>query len=96
MLGFLIYCIRDKFKMPHEKILLLEDHAETREQTMRVLVDAGYDAQAVATGAEAVELARRELFDLLIADVYLPDESGIQVFQQIRAIRPANAGSVSP
>jgi signal transduction histidine kinase/CheY-like chemotaxis protein len=80
--------------MPHEKILLLEDHAETREQTMRVLADASYDVRAVATGAEAIELARREPFDLLIADVYLPDVSGIQVFQQIRTIRPDIAGIV--
>ena len=80
--------------MSHEKILLLEDHAETREQTTQVLVEADYAVQAVATGAAAVELARREPFDLLIADVYLPGLSGIQVFQQIRTIRPDIAGIV--
>jgi signal transduction histidine kinase/CheY-like chemotaxis protein len=78
--------------MPHEKILLLEDHTETRDQTVQVLTDAGYTVQAVATGAEAIAGARREPFDLLIADVYLPDLSGIQVFQQIRALRPDIAG----
>ena len=78
--------------MPNERILLLEDHAETREQTAHVLVDAGYQTQAVATGGEAIDLARREPFDLLIADVYLPDLTGIEVFRQIRVFRPDIAG----
>ena len=80
--------------MPNERILLLEDHAETREQTAHVLVDAGYQTQAVATGAEAIELARREPFDVLIADVYLPDFTGIEAFQQIRVFRPDISGIV--
>ena len=80
--------------MPTEHILVLEDHAETREQTAQVLVDAGYYVQAAGTGAEAIELAHREPFDVLIADVYLPDQSGIQVFQQIRLVRPDIAGIV--
>ncbi len=78
--------------MPNEHILLLEDHPETREQTAQVLVAAGYHVQTAADGAQAIELARREPFDLLIADVYLPDQSGIQVFQQIRVIHPDIAG----
>lgn len=80
--------------MPHEHILLLEDHAETREQTAQVLIDAGYTVQSAATGAEAVEWAHRESFDLLIADIFLPDRSGIEVFQEIRALRPDIAGIV--
>ena len=80
--------------MSHEKILLLEDHTETREQTLQVLADADYDVRGVATGAEAFELARREPFDVLIADLALPDKPGIEVFRQIRAIRPDVAGIV--
>ncbi|MCL4487768.1 MAG: response regulator [Chloroflexi bacterium] len=70
--------------MPHERILLLEDHLETREQTAQVLVDAGYHVQAAATGAQAVDLARREAFEILIADIFLPDRSGIDVFLEIQ------------
>jgi signal transduction histidine kinase/DNA-binding response OmpR family regulator len=80
--------------MPHEHILLLEDHIETREQTAHVLTDAGYSVQAVGTGADAIALARDELFDLIIADISLPDQSGIAVFQEIRALRPDIAGIV--
>ncbi len=80
--------------MPNERILLLEDHVETRDQTVQVLAEAGYAVQAVGIGAEAIDLARREPFDLFIADIFLPDQSGIQVFQEIRAFRPDIAGIV--
>jgi signal transduction histidine kinase/CheY-like chemotaxis protein len=80
--------------MPKEKILLLEDHAELRAQTRAILVDAGYRVYDAATGAEATALAHRESFDLIIADIYLPDSTGIQIFDQVRAIYPDIAGIV--
>ncbi|MBI5300920.1 MAG: GAF domain-containing protein [Chloroflexi bacterium] len=80
--------------MPKEKILLLEDHAELRAETTRILADAGYRVQSAATGADALVLARREAFDLLIADIFLPDQSGIQVFEQARGLLPDLAGIV--
>lgn len=78
--------------MPNERILVLEDHVDLLKQVCDVLIDAGYRVEPAATGAEALTLARHAAFNLLIADVFLPDNSGIQVFQQIRAIRPDLAG----
>ena len=80
--------------MPKEKILLLEDHADLRAQTRAILVDAGYRVHDVAAGAEAIAATRREPFDLLVADIYLPDMTGIQVFEQVRAFSPDIAGIV--
>ena len=74
--------------MAHEHILVLEDHMELREQTRQILANSGFYVQVAATGAEAIATAQREPFDLLVADVYLPDFSGIEAFQQIRRIRP--------
>ncbi|MCI0477533.1 MAG: response regulator, partial [Anaerolineales bacterium] len=80
--------------MANEKILVLEDHAPLRAQLERALADAGFQAQSVGTGAAALALARREIFDLLIADVFLPDGSGIEFFRQVRALAPDIAGVV--
>ena len=80
--------------MPKEKILLLEDHPDLRAETTRILIEAGYRVQAAANGAEAIALAHRDIFDLLVADVFLPDQTGIQVFEQVRAFLPDLAGIV--
>jgi signal transduction histidine kinase/DNA-binding response OmpR family regulator len=80
--------------MANEHILLLEDHAETREHTTQILREANYYVQAASTGKQAIALAHQEPFDLIIADVSLPDGSGIHVFQEIRTFRPGIAGIV--
>ena len=80
--------------MPHENILILEDHPELCAQIRQILENADYQVQIAATGAEAVALAREHTFDLLVADVHLPDFSGIEAFQRIRTYRPELAGIV--
>ncbi|MBI4789334.1 MAG: GAF domain-containing protein [Chloroflexi bacterium] len=80
--------------MAHQNILILEDHPELCAQIRQILVKAGYQVQVAATGADAVATARRHAFDLLVADIYLPDFSGIEAFQRIRTYRPDLAGIV--
>ena len=80
--------------MPNERILVLEDHSELLAEMCKILADAGYQIMSAQTGAEAITLARRAAFDLIVADVFLPDTTGIQVFQQIRGVRPDIAGIV--
>jgi signal transduction histidine kinase/DNA-binding response OmpR family regulator len=80
--------------MAHEHILVLEDHAEQREQMREILVEAGYAVEVAGTAAEAVASARRIEVDLVVADIFLPDVSGIDAFREIRQIRPDAAGIV--
>ncbi len=80
--------------MPNENILILEDHAELREQTRQILMNAGYRAETAASGADALAAAHRAAFDAMLADVYLPDGTGIEIFQQVRTLCPDMAGVV--
>ncbi len=78
--------------MSQERILILEDNTTLREQTCRLLGEAGYMVQGAASGAEALTAAQRSRFDLLLCNVQLPDMSGITAFRQIRAADAALAG----
>ncbi len=80
--------------MPNEHILILEDHAELREQARQILEGAGYRVETAADGAAALQVARRVLFDVILADIFLSDGTGIEIFQKIRAVRPDIAGIV--
>ena len=60
---------------PH-RILLVEDHADTREVLTRLLKGLGFVVTAVGTVKESVAAAERYAFDLLLSDIGLPDGSG--------------------
>jgi len=81
-----------KPSMAQERVLVLEDNADLREQTCDILVEAGYSVASASSGAEAIAAAQNDSFDLLIADVHVPDMSGIEAFARIRAIHPDVAG----
>jgi signal transduction histidine kinase/DNA-binding response OmpR family regulator len=80
--------------MANERILVLEDHAPLREQIQLALTDAGFETQVAENGAAAHALVQQQSFDLLIADIFLPDGSGIEFFRQLRAQLPDLAGIV--
>jgi signal transduction histidine kinase/FixJ family two-component response regulator len=59
-----------------------------------VLTEADYQVHLARTCAEALSFAQQTPLDLLIADVFLPDGSGIETFRQMRLLRPELAGIV--
>ncbi|MDZ8117953.1 PAS domain S-box protein [Pontiella agarivorans] len=67
-----------------ERILVMEDDTVVRDLTCRMLKDAGYDVESAADVAEAGRAMTEGCFDLLIADMVLPDGSGLELAQTFR------------
>ena len=65
-------------------ILLVEDFDDTRLMMKMWLVKNGYRVVEAETGEEAVNIARRELPDLIIMDVMMPGMNGLDATQRIR------------
>ena len=66
------------------RILLVEDHTESRKNLQRLIERRGHEVVAVASAEEAKqELATRE-FPFLILDWMLPGESGIDLCRDLR------------
>jgi CheY-like chemotaxis protein len=57
-------------------ILVAEDNDEQRSLYVAILNSAGYRVLEAGDGAEAVEVARRALPDLVLMDVTMPGTSG--------------------
>jgi PAS domain S-box-containing protein len=74
----------------HEQILLIEDDEDLRTMVIQLLETAGYDVEAAATAEEALALFRQNpnRFDLLFSDIVLPDQSGLEVADTLRAEQP--------
>jgi DNA-binding NarL/FixJ family response regulator len=67
------------------RVLVADDQALLRG-SLRVLIDTAPDLQAVgeaATGAEAIQLARRERPHVVLMDVRMPGMNGIEATRQI-------------
>jgi DNA-binding NarL/FixJ family response regulator len=76
------------------KVLIVDDYAIVRRGLREILHEsAGPALQTVKVGEashghEALELVRKEPWDLVIPDITLPDLSGLSVLKQIKRERP--------
>jgi CheY-like chemotaxis protein len=66
-----------------QRILVVDDDAESREMVQRVLAREGYAVDAVGTAAEARRLCTSGGVDLLIAEVTLPDGDGWSLMRDL-------------
>ncbi len=71
-------------KDPRPLILLADDNADMREYVRRLLAPS-YRVEAVADGAKALAVARREVPDLILSDVMMPEIDGFELLQALRA-----------
>jgi CheY-like chemotaxis protein len=72
------------------RILLCEDQDAIRRMIEALVGASGHEVIGVRSGAEAVEMALKERFDVLLLDLMLPGMDGFEVCQRIRA-DPATA-----
>jgi two-component system, OmpR family, response regulator len=68
--------------LPH--VLALDDDAEVRRLVADYLGENDFRVTAVATGAELAAAMERELVDLVILDVRLQGEDGLQIARRLR------------
>jgi two-component system phosphate regulon response regulator PhoB len=68
-----------------ERILLVDDEPDIVALVAYHLAKTGYKVATAASGAEALELARRERPSLVVLDLMLPDLSGFDVLERLRA-----------
>jgi PAS domain S-box-containing protein len=61
------------------RILLVEDHDDTRHVFQAILGQKGHFVKGAATGEAALALANSNAFDLVISDLGLPDISGTEL-----------------
>jgi CheY-like chemotaxis protein len=66
------------------RILLVEDHEDTRRTLEHILAHAGHHVSPVGSVQPALDLLREERFDAVVSDIGLPDGSGYDVMMEAR------------
>ena len=70
------------------RILLVDDEPAILEVLRRALMAEGFEVETAANGTEAVQHAKRQLFDLVLTDLIMPEMDGIQTMLELRAVHP--------
>jgi len=73
------------------RILLVEDHQDTRRALSRLLTHFGHRVVTTGTVATAKQIVGSDQIDVLLCDIGLPDGSGYEVAAQARAKRRIKA-----
>ena len=66
------------------KILLAEDEKSLRDIASKFLASNGFEVEAVSDGTEAVLAVNRNIYDVIILDIMMPEKNGIEVCRFIR------------
>ena len=76
--------------MPYraKAVLWVDDEAELLEPHRILLRDKGFDVEAVTNADDAVDLARRRSFDLVLLDEQMPGKRGLDAYRELRGVTP--------
>jgi DNA-binding response OmpR family regulator len=66
------------------RLLLVEDESEIQSFLQQPLADAGYEVDVAKDGRTAIQLTSGKKYDVLIVDLGLPDQDGIDLILQLR------------
>jgi two-component system, OmpR family, response regulator len=66
------------------RILIIEDELKISHLLKKGFIEAGFNAETTADGNEALNLALRESYDLLVVDVMLPGKDGFSLVEELR------------
>jgi two-component system response regulator VicR len=68
-----------------KKILCIEDEPEMIDLIKLILERKGFEVLGAMGGKEGLEVIRREMPDLILLDLMMPEVDGWEVFRQMRA-----------
>lgn len=70
------------------RILVVDDDAIFREELTDLLKEEGHAVQAAPSVAKAVELLEQDEVDVVLSDLKMPRQSGLQLLREVRARWP--------
>jgi len=79
-----------KPKLPHKRILIVDDHPMMRTGLAQ-LIDSEGDLKVCAeadNAGQAITAVAKQKFDLALVDISLPDKNGLELIKDLRSLNP--------
>ncbi len=70
------------------RILLVDDDDAVRSTLRRALTRLGYEVREASNGKEAMKLCAQETPDLVMTDIIMPEQEGLETIRAIRRLHP--------
>jgi DNA-binding response OmpR family regulator len=70
------------------RVLVVDDEQEFVATLVKRLSRRGMVCSTAFTGAEAIEIVRGEVFDVVLLDMKLPDIDGNEVLREMKKLKP--------
>jgi two-component system response regulator QseB len=71
--------------MTNARILLIEDNEMNRQVVRDMFAVAGLSIDEAVSGSEGLRMVERELYDLLLVDLHMPEVDGFEVIEAVRS-----------
>ncbi len=68
------------------KALVVDDEESVCEAVKAILETENFDVTATTSSLQAVELVRRDRYDLIVSDLKMPELDGLQFYDKVREI----------
>ena len=69
------------------RILVVDDEARIRQIIRKYAEFEGFEVEEAVDGMQAIEICRKEDFDLIIMDVMMPELDGFSACREIRKFK---------
>ena len=77
-----------KVQSDTQKILVVDDESDVAYSFQRVLADEPVEVVGSTTGTEGLKKLKKDPYDLVLLDVRIGEEDGLEVFRQLRKEHP--------
>jgi DNA-binding NtrC family response regulator len=76
-------------QMDSLKILVVDDEASVRELLRQGLSQMGnFSVEVASNGVQAIEKVEKDVFDLVLTDLKMPEMDGIELLKTLKGSRP--------
>lgn len=70
------------------KILVVDDHELIRKTLKKALTDEGYDVSVADSGVACLNILVKKEIDLILLDMRLPDQNGLEILRTVKETHP--------
>jgi len=71
-----------------QKALVIDDDKAMLDACQQILTRLGFQVALATTGQQGLELMAREAYDLVLLDLVMPDQNGVEILKRLKAMHP--------